>query len=173
MDGSAYIIEKGQPGQQGALQAIEHAAAALFPEADLPASLRYRVTDHADLDVAIRNGRLWSALDRDGSPVGFALATVVDDQAHLDEINVHPDHGQRGIGARLVQAVIDWARESGFESVSLVTFRHLPWNGPFYARFGFADIARQSLGPELKYLLDKDVEVGLDPGNRVAMRLML
>jgi hypothetical protein len=43
-------------------------------------------------------------------PVEFAHVEVLEPLvAHLKEIDVHPDHGQRGIGTGLVMVVCDWA----------------------------------------------------------------
>lgn len=50
---------------------------------------------------------------------------------------MHPEHGRRGIGGALVGSVCDWARASGIASVTLTTYREIPWNEPFYRRLGF------------------------------------
>ena len=81
-----------------AIPAIELACTRLFAESDLPQSIRYRVSEKADLNEAIRDGRLWVALHA-GTPVGFALADVLDGEAHLDELDVLPEFGRRGIGS--------------------------------------------------------------------------
>jgi predicted N-acetyltransferase YhbS len=88
-------------------------------------------------------------------------------------MDVVPAHAGRGLGRALVVEVAEWARREGFPSVTLTTFRHLPWNGPFYARQGFSELAAAELGPELRAALDEEVEHGLDPAKRVAMRLDL
>ena len=68
---------------------------------------------------------------------GRRLASVLDGLGH----DVHPDHGRRGLGARLLRAVLDLARARGCGVVTLTTYRDLPWNAPFYARHGFAEVA--------------------------------
>nr|WP_231713191.1 GNAT family N-acetyltransferase [Arthrobacter sp. zg-Y769] len=56
-------------------------------------------------------------------PVGFARLEEVDGQAHLEQLSVHPDVAGAGLGRALVQAALDWAREQGYASMTLCTFR--------------------------------------------------
>lgn len=152
---------------------IEQAAAAVFSTADLPTNLRYRVTDSETLRQAQEDRRLWMALDNKQRPVGFAFAEEADGQAYLSEIDVHPEHARRGLGTRLVAAVVAWARKEGFDNVLLVTFRHLPWNAPFYETLGFVQIAGSELGPDLRELIEEEAQAGINAANRVGMRLDL
>ncbi|HUD96944.1 MAG TPA: GNAT family N-acetyltransferase [Woeseiaceae bacterium] len=156
-----------------AIAAIEQAAALRFPHEDLPGKLRYRVTDGRLLQEARRDGRLWVAVDAGDRPVGFALAEELPGELYLCEIDVLPDHGQRGIGTQLVASVVDAARSREFAAVSLITFRHLPWNAPFYEKLGFRPIATADLGPELAAMMSDDAAAGIDTSKRVAMRLIL
>ena len=78
-----------------------------------------------------------------------------------------------GIGTRLVTAVVAWARAAGYRSISLLTFRHLPWNGPFYAKLGFRILDPVEHGPELAGLIEEEAEIGIDVEKRVAMELKL
>jgi GNAT superfamily N-acetyltransferase len=87
----------------------------------------------------------------EGEPVhGFAALGVVDGNAHLEELGVHPDHGRRGVGGRLLGASLEWARLRGFTALTLTTFRDLPFNGPWYARHGFVELPRERWGAELR-----------------------
>ncbi|HET6628740.1 MAG TPA: GNAT family N-acetyltransferase [Woeseiaceae bacterium] len=167
-----YRIARAAPDHLREIPKIEQAAASVFAAEDLPPSLRYRVTDPQYVDDAQRDGRLWVAL-AGTHPVGFALADVADGEAYLSEIDVHPDHARQGLGTRLVHAVVDWAAAHRFACVRLVTFRHLPWNAPFYARLGFVALPEQEVGPELREFIEEEREAGIDTGKRVAMRLAL
>lgn len=165
-----YTIEPAARHHVEAIPGIEHAAAAMFSEQDLPAELRYLVTDIGLVVEAQRDGRLWSALDDKGNIVGFALVRMVGGFAHLEEMDVHPDHTRQGIGTHLLGAVIAWAKHGGHSGVSLITFRHLPWNAPFYERHGFVQLDD---GHDCGYLHDlicEEAEAGIDPSKRVAMR---
>lgn len=165
-------IARAAPEHLSEIPKIEQAAVSVFTTADLPVDLRYRVTDGDALRVAQQDGRLWVALD-DGRAVGFALADVADGQAYLEEIDVHPDYARQGIGSRLLQCVIRWAEAREFKRVLLVTFRHLPWNAPFYEKAGFVELAPHELGPEVRSFIEEEREAGINADNRIAMALDL
>ncbi len=166
-----YSIALSSKENLKAIPAIEVAAAATFAEADLPIEIRYRVTDQDVLEAARRNGRLWIATDRNDHVVGFSMLEIVDGVAHLDELDVHPDHARQGIGSGLLRTAIDWAFQQEYAAMTLVTFRHLAWNAPFYERFGFTEIEQRTLAPELSEILQDEASTGIDMKNRIAMRL--
>jgi GNAT superfamily N-acetyltransferase len=151
---------------------IELAAATLFSEADLPESIRYKVTGRSDLQEGLGHERLWVAL-HEGTPVGFALASVVDGVGYLDELSVRPEFGRQGVGTTLVSTVVDWARTEDFPCLTLVTFRHLAWNAPFYEKLGFRGLDSSEHGTELAGLIEEERLIGINIADRVAMRLDL
>lgn len=152
---------------------LEQAAAALFSTEDVPAQLRYRVTAWEALREAQQDGRLWVAVQESGRAVGFALAEVADGEAYLTEVDVDPEHARRGLGTRLVAAVTEWAEDEGFAWLLLVTFRHLPWNAPFYRKLGFVPVPEDAIGPELRDIFFEEAQAGIDVTKRIAMRLAL
>ena len=117
-----YRIAAARPCDLPLLAAIEVAAATLLA-GHAPASVLAETTTQADLENAQQRGQLWVAL-ADGVPVGFARTEVLEPGiAHLEEIDVHPEHGRRGLGTRLVLAVCQWAATNGYSWVTLTTFR--------------------------------------------------
>jgi GNAT superfamily N-acetyltransferase len=164
-----YTIELAAEHHIRAIPAIEQAAAAIFSEIDLPPEVRFLVTDEETLLEAQREKRLWAALQDETKLVGFALARVMGDYAHLEEMDVHPEHGRRGIGSQLLDAVIGWAEAVSLPGITLITFRHLPWNAPFYERNGFVRLDAESTNGLLQDLIREEAEAGLEPRNRVAM----
>ena len=166
-------IELAGSEHLAAIPAIELAASAMFPEADLPAEIRYLVTEDELLNEAQSEARLWVALTDDRTPVGFAMADIVDGGPHLDEMDVMPDFGRQGIGTRLMHELIDWARLGNYPALTLITFRHIPWNAPFYERMGFEAMATTELGEDLANLLQEEGEAGIDVHKRVCMKLDL
>ena len=74
---------------------------------------------------------------------------------------------------RLVNTVVGWARSQGYDELTLITFRHLPWNAPFYAALGFELVSDDSLGDEMRELLQQEAKAGLKAANRVCMRRLL
>ena len=156
------------------LPEIERAASAMFSVEDLPAERRNVMMPVSFLEQTAARGRLWVArLLAPPTPVGFAAATLVDGSAHLFEMDVLPEHGRRGLGRALVLHVARWARAAGFASLTLTTFRHVPWNAPFYARLGFSSLEACDWGQQLRNVLAKEAALGLDPTRRVAMKLDL
>ena len=73
-------------------------------------------------------------------PAGFARVDLLAGQAHLEQLAVHPDHGRQGRGRALVRAACRWAADHGHRELTLVTYRDVPWNAPFYASEGFVEI---------------------------------
>jgi len=149
-----YEIALARPGDLPRIAPIELAAARLLA-GHAPEVVLKEVTPVHDLQAAQRHGRLWVALSND-VPVGFALVELLEpDAAHLEEIDVHPDHGRQGLGTRLVGRVCQWAETHRIGAVTLTTFRDVPWNMPFYARLGFEEIAPAALTPALRELRDR------------------
>jgi putative acetyltransferase len=168
----AYSVIAARPHDLAMLPSIELAAARLLA-GHAPESILSEATSAADFERACRDDHLWVALHGD-APVGFAHVKVFETGvAHLDELDVHPDHGRRGLGRWLVGAVRDWAVRNHFDSVTLSTFRDVPWNMPFYAKLGFTVIPAVELTPALKSLVDDETRRGLDVETRVVMRLGL
>jgi len=164
-----YEIALAKPGDLPRIAPIELAAARLLA-GHAPDAVLAEVTPHEHLAAAQRDGRLWVALSSD-IPVGFALVEILESgAAHLEEIDVLPDHGRQGLGTRLVRHVCRWAETRGLGAVTLTTFRDVPWNMPFYAHLGFEEIAPAALTPALRAVLEDEVRRGLDPTRRVAMR---
>jgi L-ascorbate metabolism protein UlaG (beta-lactamase superfamily) len=169
MEFTAYSIIAARPRDIQALAAIERAAATLLA-GHAPESALNDTTDEATFLEARTHGRLWVALI-DDVPVGFALVEMLDHGLpHLEEIDVLPEHGRRGIGTALVSAACAWASQAGHSELTLTTFRHLPWNEPFYARLGFREVPDDHLSPHLAAIVDDETARGFDPSRRVVMR---
>jgi len=164
-----YQIGLARPQDLPLIGSIELAAAQLL-RGHAPEMVLNEVTSDRVLSDAQREGRLWVAL-ADDTPVGFAHVELLEPNAvHLGELDVHPDHGRRGLGTRLVKAVCAWAEARGDLPVTLATFRKVPWNMPFYARLGFEEISRAELSPVLRSVFEDEARRGLDPARRLVMR---
>jgi len=169
-----YRIGRGEASALSALPGIDHAAGAIFSEEDIPAQNRVHGLPQVFFEDAFREDRLFVANEEPGgAPIGFAATTQVDGSLHLFQVSVLPAHGRKGVGRALVEAVLQEASEHGESGVTLTTFRHLPWNAPFYRKLGFEILTVEDLGPELAECLAKEARDGLDPAKRVAMRRVL
>ena len=163
-----YAIVPGRVEHIPWLSAIELAAARLLA-GYAPETVLSEATSEADFHEAIAGGLVWVAVS-DAHPVGFAHVKLLEPgRAHLDELDVHPDHGRRGVGRRLVGAVCDWAASSQLEAVTLSTFQAPPWNAPFYASMGFRMLPERELTPALRRIVADEIRRGLDPTLRVVM----
>jgi len=163
------VVRLASPEHVDQLPDIERAAATRFGDS-LPESVLRHVTAVDNLVAAQQAGLLWVALEPAGSPVGFAVASICERRVHLDELDVSPEHGRQGVGSALVEAIEDYALNSGYVEITLTTFRDVPWNAPFYARVGFEVIPEQELDAELVRRLSGEAALGLDRSRRVAMR---
>ena len=103
-------------------------------------------------------------------PVGFARLEIVDGHAHLAQMAVSYEYARQGIGRSLLVAAKAWAQEAGFHSMTLTTFRDVPFNAPFYASCGFSALSREEWGAELRVICRREADLGLDKlGPRIAM----
>jgi GNAT superfamily N-acetyltransferase len=142
------------------LPAVEAAADELF--------LPLGITDLPPPAPAAERAGAWRVLVA-GRPVqGFAVLELVDGAVHLEQLSVHPAAGRRGIGAALLTATVAAAQEHGADRVTLITYAHVPWNAPYYARHGWQPA--QQLTPGLRSLRAREADLGLDRhGPRVVM----
>ena len=169
----SYRIEPAQHKYISQLPEISRAAAGLFPAEDLPIALRSEMLPLETLEEALLEQRLWIVIDEnEDKAVGFALLTERCGNIHLREIDVHPAHGRQWLGTDLLKQVITWSKNKKYQRFTLTTFRHLPWNAPFYAKLGFQAIDQSEFSPCLKKLLDEEA-IGLDKSKRVLMILDL
>lgn len=167
-----YIILPATPEHVVALPEVERRAGTRFGSS-VPALILARTIPLAVLEDAQRAGRLWVALAPDGEPVGFALSDSVAGRAHLEELDVLPEYGRRGIGAALVSAVEQWAVSQGFVELTLTTYVDFPWNASYYSKLGFEPVAASDLDVSmLQQLADEDA-LGLERDRRVMMRKSL
>ncbi|MGS4886555.1 GNAT family N-acetyltransferase [Roseibium sp. MB-4] len=123
---------------------------------------------------AIEPGTSWTAETDDGQQIGFLAAIPEDDALHVYEISVHSDCQKQGIGKALMEYAEAYARALGLSEMTLTTFRHVPWNAPFYERLGFQILKLEKCDARLGSILSKELSRGLPmPEQRCAMRKTL
>jgi len=166
------MIRAARPSDYRLLPEIERRAGELFREAGLDA-----IADHDPFDA----DELASALmvfvasdeDADDELVGYAMVELVDDHAHIEQLSVVPEHGRKGVGTQLLDAVGEWARNQGHGEVTLTTFRDVPFNAPLYAKRGYVVVPEEEWTDALEELVAHEATLGLDPAARVVMRRRL
>lgn len=156
-----------------ALPDIERRAASIFSPEYLPCNLADVVISTEHHLQAQRCGLLLVALADGIRPVGFAHTVLHGDCLHLLEMDVDPDYHRQGIGTALLNGVRDLALQLGCNSVTLTTYRDVPWNAPWYTRMGFSEFADEDMPSFLNSIIEKEVGMGLDRSKRAAMRWLL
>jgi GNAT superfamily N-acetyltransferase len=145
----SYHLRRARADEAERIQEIERRAARRFAGLGLIDHVLDDVTPAEDLREEIGEGRVWVVCTPDDLAVGYAGAELRGGLAYLEEMDVLPEHGRRGLGRRLVEAVCDWARDRGYAVVTLTTFRDVPWNGPFYEKLGFRPVPPEAWTPEM------------------------
>jgi GNAT superfamily N-acetyltransferase len=115
-------------------------------------------------------GALWVA-EIDGEVVGYLAGRTEAGRLHIDQVDVLRTHQGRGIGRALLAHAADWARARSLTALSLTTFRSVPWNGPFYANFGFREWDPADAPASIRQALSDEAAKGLT--DRCAMVLDL
>jgi GNAT superfamily N-acetyltransferase len=135
------------------------------------------------LERARQEGRLWVAAGMsggeteegsgDGEIIGFALVDALGGEAHLAQLSVRLAFQGRGVGRRLVDAVVAWARDGSMAAVTLCTFGDVGWNRPLYEHLGFVVVPEEQWTPPVRAAFEGDGALGLDLDRRVVMRLAI
>lgn len=166
-----FIIRRPRTSDIALLADVERSAAQLYRSTDFES-----LADGATLDpyvlVTLANaGYLWLAADRYDHPIGFLGGNYLNGHFHVIELAVAKSYQGRGIGSALVSTMVQQVRLEGYRSITLTTFKDLPWAGPWYARMGFAEVKAQEMGKDFEKLVESEAQHGLDPKRRTLMRL--
>ena len=164
-----WHLRLARPEDAGYLPEIERAAARLFKgEPGLEGLDLDHTWQPEDLRRLIRKGHCLVAYIGE-QLVGFIVTQPFQRELHVWELSVVPAAQRMGIGAGLVHACLADARNAGFSAVTLTTFRDVAWNGPFYARLGFVELADPGSHTRLAEMLTSEAESGLPADRRCAM----
>ena len=170
---SRYLIRAATAADLPALGTIESRASELF-HGLVPEEIPLDNVPPQTLSDACQNGRLFVAEALEGDVVGFALLLLLDDgSAHLEELDVLPEHGRRGVGRALIEACARTVRKHGHTTLTLSTYRDVPFNAPYYLRLGFRTLEPHEVTPALARVIEIERKKGLDRTPRVLMRLEL
>lgn len=167
------LIRPATPNDFDVLREVERAAGQLFAEIGMEEIANDEPPSFEALRDYAGRGHAWVLADADDAPIGYALVDIVDGCAHIEQVSVHPDHHRQGHGRRLIDHITTWAQDRAMPAVTLTTFRDVPWNAPYYERWGFRTLTEAELTPELAEVRTREADHGLDPETRVCMRLDL
>jgi len=154
------------------LVAIERSAAQAFAQRpELAWLAQGEVLGRDSHQAFIDSGCSWVAAQAQGQLLGFICASRQGRALHIEELSVRLEAQGQGIGRRLLDEVVAVARRNGLQQLTLTTFADVPWNAPFYARYGFKVIAHDQLGARLSAVIAGERAHGLE--GRCAMQLPL
>jgi GNAT superfamily N-acetyltransferase len=166
-----YMVRLARASEIPRLRAIEDAAGALFTDLGLHDDAIDSSFPLEDRTRFVELGQTWVACLDNDVPVGVVVGSARGELGYVEELDVVPSHGRRGLGTRLLAHVCAWARAQGLEAMTLSTFRDVPWNGPFYRKRGFKDLPPSEWTPWMRAVRDWEAEHGLVVDARVIMRL--
>jgi GNAT superfamily N-acetyltransferase len=135
-----------------AFRDLRLAALADAPHAFGSTLAREQAFDERDWRARLASGNLAIHALVDGSPAGLAggLRPGVYDgdprsgAAHLVSMWTHPSMRGRGVGAALVERIIEWARAEGFPELRLWVVEENASAQRLYARLGFIDTGERA-----------------------------
>lgn len=168
----SYAIREATSADLPLLAQVERSAAALFAQAgsELAWLAQGESLLRSTLQMLQQHGGVWVAADEQDAPAGFLAAQPLDGQLFIVELSVALPQQRQGLGARLLDAAAAHARALGCAWLTLSTYRHLPWNAPYYARHGFSEIEAAALGAGHALKLAREAQDGHDPALRCLMR---
>jgi GNAT superfamily N-acetyltransferase len=163
-------IRRARPDELEMLREIERDAGGAFASIGMPEIATHEPPSVPELESFVAAGRAWVAADEFDHPVAYLLSNVIDGCAHIEQVSVSPEHARRGLGAALIDRLAADAAAENRPALTLTTFRDVPWNAPYYARLGFAELEAGDCGPELRALIEREHRCIPGAAARIAMR---
>ena len=106
---------------------------------------------------ALQQFRVAEDPDLPGRIVGCgALHVMWEELAEVRTLAVHPDFARRGLGGRLLEVLIDDARDLGLRRIFCLTFEV-----GFFSRHGFSPIQGQAVEPDVYAELIRSYDEGV------------
>lgn len=165
-------LRLAQERELARIVALDDQTAALFERAGLSFAHMsnehpYVVREHATWLRALERGDGWIAMVG-GDVAGFMILDTLDGAPYLEQLSVALEFMRRGVGGTLLRHASSLCAAQG--SLWLTTYGHLPWNRPYYERFGFERVWEEQCGPQIRAMLDAQRAALPAPEHRVAMR---
>lgn len=169
-DATLWEIRTARLGELSRIREIEDAAGELFSGSGLIDDSHDESFPADKLARLIDLKQVWVCGSADESPVGMVIVSIWDTAVYIEELDVLPTHGRKGLGTRLLLHACSWAREQGSKRVVLSTFVDIPWNAPFYRKNGFRDLHPSEWSVQMMAIRIDEAERGLNVAKRVFMQ---
>lgn len=170
-------LRKGQPADIDVLARIDLDAGRLYEIAglrlDFPSEHEFALAERERWLQYLQAGTVVIAADQRGRAVGFAAMGLFDGEPYLDQLSVCLTSMRSGIGTQLLLAVSALALKTGHRALWLLTYHHVPWNQPFYARQGFLVMSENQFGMQLRAELAYQRRWLPMPQHRIVVRKQL
>lgn len=172
-----YAVRLAQPSDVEHLPDIERAAAHRYrpylPRLGLSPDQLQDIVPIKFLYQAQQRQRLWVAVLKTSEPVGFVIVDGLANGWFVVELDVLPNLGRQGIGTALMKQMLQAACGRGCPTVTLTTFRHVPWTIPFYQRLGFEIVIPAHYTPDIRAIVDHEERHGFSRYVRVVMQCQI
>jgi len=165
---AGYQIRLANLNDLPILQVIEQAASQQFSEFGLDGLENINLSIETLIEAQERN-YVWVITTTTQEIVGFAVVSTSGSYVHLEEIDIHPNYARQGLGRALINSICNWSKTTGFQAITLSTFRDIPWNAPYYERLGFSIIPENRLSEDLLRVQQQETDLGLPTDQRVMM----
>lgn len=151
---------------------LEKAAAELFRSIGMDAVADDPPIAESILLQAVEETRLWVAVEY-GVLKAYLLGDFLPNSLHIDQVTVHPDAAHRGLGALMIESVSADPRSKARGLLTLTSFADVPWNGPYYERIGFLNIAESEWPEGVAEKVAADRKHGFDAWPRLVMQRVI
>ena len=169
MDGlitTQYAVRLARSSDVPKLPAVEMAAAQRFLASPHPGAAAGFPLSAALHQRWLAHEGVWVAETPSGEVAGFAAWVPLALDMYIVELDVHPQHAGKKLGARLLDELSRLGARLGFQRLVLRTFSDVPWNAPYYCRLGFQLLGEREQHPELRSIRQRETSAGLDDGLR-------
>ena len=163
------MIRHARSDDLAVLGAIERSAAQRFLGTTMAFAAEQPPTPLAALETALEQRSLWVATDTADVAQGFLFGSAIDGWFHIAEVSVALAAQGCGVGSALLAAVAEAAPGLGCDRLALTTDRDIVFNGPWYRRHGFVEVAADQAPGWLVTILAHEAAAGLDPVRRAIM----
>ena len=140
-----------------------HSAAAVFAASP---------TEPWLFEQAWQGGMLW-VVACEQELAGYLMAGVLGEDFHIQQMDVAPAHGRKGLGRVLLRHALQEARAFGHHRAVLTTLSDVVWNAPFYASEGFSEWPSLDWSAGMREVMAAEAAAGFPMELRLAMQRAL
>lgn len=129
-------------------------------------------TEPALFERAWQRGMLW-VVACEGELAGYLMAGELGEDFHIQQMDVAPAHGRKGLGRALLRHALEQGRARGHRRAVLSTLSDVAWNAPFYASEGFREWPAQDWSAGMREVMAAEATAGFPMELRLAMQWQL